>query len=78
VGIATSGTLSPTFRKGIGLGYVKTEEAWEGNEMSIMIRQKKFLAEIVKLPFYHRYLAQGSEIRKDRKDMTVLREGSAL
>jgi aminomethyltransferase len=78
VGIVTSGTMSPTLRKGIGLGYVKTEEAWEGNEISIMIRQKKLLAEIVKLPFYHRYWAQGPEIRKDGKDTTVLREGSAL
>ena len=78
VGIVTSGTMSPTFRKGIGLGYVKTGEAWEGNEVSIMIRQKKFPAEIVKLPFYNRFLAQGSEIRKDEKDTTVLRESGAL
>jgi aminomethyltransferase len=78
VGIVTSGTMSPTFRKGIGLGYVKIGEAWEGNEVSIIIRQKKFPAEIVKLPFYNRFLAQGSEIRKDEKDTTFLREGSAL
>jgi aminomethyltransferase len=78
VGMVTSGTMSPTFRKGIGLGYVKIGEAWEGNEVSIMIRQKKFPAEIVKLPFYNRFLARGSEIRKDEKHMTVLREGGAL
>jgi aminomethyltransferase len=43
VGIVTSGTMSPTLRKGIGLGYVKIEEAWERNEIFIMIRRKKFL-----------------------------------
>jgi aminomethyltransferase len=64
VGIATSGTMSPTFRKGIGLGYVKTEEAWEGNEISIMIRQKKFPARIVKIPFYKRPLIHHFKIGK--------------
>ena len=78
VGIVTSGTMSPTFRKGIGLGYVKIGEAWEGNEISVMIRQKKFSAEIVRTPFYNRFLAKSSEIRKDGKDTTFLREGSAL
>lgn len=78
VGIVSSGTMSPTLRKGIGLGYVKIQEAWEGNEISVMIRQKKFPAEIVRTPFYNRFFAKGSEIRKDGKDTTFLREGSAL
>ncbi len=75
VGIVTSVTMSPTFRKGIGLGYVKTEEAWEGNEISITIRQKKFPAEIVRTPFYHRFLAYNSEIGREECDGTGCREG---
>jgi aminomethyltransferase len=58
VGAVTSGTMSPTLRNGIGMGYVKIEEAWEGNEISIMIRQKKFPAKIVKTPFYKRAFTQ--------------------
>ena len=71
VGIVSSGTMSPTLLKGIGLGYVKIGEAWEGNEISVMIRQKKFPAEIVKLPFYHRYLANTFEVRRGEQSGTV-------
>ena len=55
VGIVTSGTMSPTFQRGVGLGYVRVEEAWEGNEISIMIRQKALPAAIVKIPFINRF-----------------------
>lgn len=77
VGIVTSGTMSPTFRKGIGLGYIKIGEAWEGNEISVMIRQKKFPAEIVRTPFYNRFLANSFEIRRGEWDGTACREGGA-
>ncbi len=66
IGVVTSGNLPATQRKGIGLGYVAAEEAWPGNEISILIRGKAIAARIVKKPFYKR--------EKDRK--TVLeREG---
>ncbi len=61
IGVVTSGTMSPTLRKGIGLAYVRIEEAWEGNQISILIRNKNFLGEIVKTPFYNRFLANISE-----------------
>ncbi len=64
VGFVTSGTISPTLRKGIGMGYVGIEEAWEGNEISIMIRQKKLTAEVVRTPFYNRYATIPSKIGK--------------
>jgi len=56
IGEVTSGTMSPILREGIGLGYVRIEEAWEGNEISIMIRKKMFSAEIVRVPIYKKSL----------------------
>ncbi len=52
IGIVTSGTMAPTVGKGIGMGYVKTEFASEGNEIFIQIRNNKVAAKVVKLPFY--------------------------
>ncbi|MDR2121210.1 MAG: glycine cleavage system aminomethyltransferase GcvT [Tannerella sp.] len=51
IGSVTSGTISPTLRKGIGLGYVETGYAAAGTEIHIMIRNKPVAAKIVKLPF---------------------------
>lgn len=52
IGYVTSGTFSPTFKKGIGLGLVKIEEAFIGNMIGIKIRGKIYKAKIVKRPFY--------------------------
>lgn len=52
IGLVTSGTMSPTFKKGLGMAFVKTEEAFEGNEINIKIREKLYKAKIVKRPFY--------------------------
>lgn len=51
VGVATSGTMSPSLKKGIGLGYVKLEYSNIGEDLDICIRDKNVKAEIVKLPF---------------------------
>ena len=51
IGIVTSGTMSPTMQKGIGMGYVLTSEAFEHNEIYVQIRNKLLKARIVKLPF---------------------------
>ena len=64
IGEVTSGTFSPTLKKGIGLGYVITEEAREGNEITIVIRGKKIPARIVKIPFYKRPLPHRFNIGK--------------
>jgi len=64
IGEVTSGTMSPTLQKGIGLGYVRIEEAWEGNEISIMIRKRIFPAEIVRIPIYKKPLTPVCQIRK--------------
>lgn len=51
IGKVTSGTQSPTLKKSIGMGYVPTEYATEGNEIFIQIRNNQVKAKIVKPPF---------------------------
>jgi aminomethyltransferase len=52
IGKVTSGTQSPSLQKAIGLGYIKTDLAKEGQEIFIKIRENKVKAQIVKFPFY--------------------------
>lgn len=52
IGEVTSGTMSPSLKKAIGMGYIKTEYAKFGNEIFVKVRKKLLKAEIVKLPFY--------------------------
>ena len=52
IGEVTSGTMSPSLNKGIGLGYVPTVFADEGSLINIQIRKNAIPAKIVKLPFY--------------------------
>jgi len=51
IGIVTSGGQSPTLSKGIGMGYVATNFAKQGTEITIQIRKKKVKAVVKKLPF---------------------------
>ncbi|MBA9075488.1 glycine cleavage system aminomethyltransferase GcvT [Rufibacter quisquiliarum] len=52
IGEVTSGTMSPSLGKGVGLGYVKTEFSAPGTELFIKVRNKQLKAQVVKLPFY--------------------------
>lgn len=52
IGIVTSGTMSPSLGKGIGLGYVPTEFSAIGSKIHIQIRKNSVPATVVKLPFY--------------------------
>ncbi|WP_299016457.1 glycine cleavage system aminomethyltransferase GcvT [uncultured Polaribacter sp.] len=52
IGSVTSGTMSPSLQKGIGLGYVPTLFAKSGAKIYIQVRKKAIPATIVKLPFY--------------------------
>ena len=52
IGVVTSGTMSPSLGKGIGLGYVPTQTSKTGNQIQIQIRKNTVPATIVKLPFY--------------------------
>jgi len=51
IGIVTSGTMAPTTKIGIGLGYVKPEYATIGTKIHVKIRNKNTEAEVVKPPF---------------------------
>jgi aminomethyltransferase len=52
IGKVTSGTMSPSMKLGIGLGYVTIENAALESEIFIEIREKGIKAKVVKLPFY--------------------------
>ncbi|AXG74823.1 glycine cleavage system aminomethyltransferase GcvT [Flavobacterium arcticum] len=52
IGIVTSGTMSPSLSKGIGLGYVPVAYTAVDSEIYIRIRKKDIPAKVVKLPFY--------------------------
>ena len=52
IGYVTSGTMSPSLNKGIGLGYVKTMFSDPGSDIYIQIRKNTIMAKVVKLPFY--------------------------
>lgn len=52
IGNVTSGTMSPSLGKGIGLGYVPNIFKDPGTQIHIQIRKNAVPATIVKLPFY--------------------------
>ncbi|MFT5581927.1 MAG: aminomethyltransferase [Psychromonas sp.] len=52
IGRVTSGTMSPSMKKGIGLGYVTKELSVLDTDIFIKVRDKQLKAQIVKLPFY--------------------------
>ncbi len=51
-GEVTSGVLSPTVGKGIGMAYVPAEAAKPGTEIGIVIRGQAVPAEVVRPPFH--------------------------
>ena len=52
IGKVTSGTMGPSVRKAIGMGYVNSNFSNFGNSIFINIRNKSISAKIVKLPFF--------------------------
>ncbi|WP_297795052.1 glycine cleavage system aminomethyltransferase GcvT [uncultured Eudoraea sp.] len=52
IGVVTSGTMSPSLNKGIGMGYVPSVFAEPGSKIHIQIRKNSVRATVVKLPFY--------------------------
>ena len=52
IGIVTSGTMSPSMNKGIGLGYVTVNNSAVDSDIFIRIRKNDVPAKVVKLPFY--------------------------
>ncbi|MEI7980716.1 MAG: glycine cleavage system aminomethyltransferase GcvT [Bacteroidota bacterium] len=52
IGEVTSGTMGPSVKIPIGMGYVPAGLAKEGSEIHIKIREKILRARVVKFPFY--------------------------
>jgi aminomethyltransferase len=52
IGKVTSGTMGPSIKKPIGMGYVNSNFSNVGNSIFINIRNKSIPAKIVKLPFF--------------------------
>ena len=52
IGEVTSGTMSPSMKIPLGMGYVDKEHSAIGSEVFIRIRDKLLRASIVRLPFY--------------------------
>lgn len=52
IGIVTSGTMAPSLKKAIGLGYVKTGFHRKETEIFISIRGKRIKAVVTRPPFY--------------------------
>ncbi len=54
IGHVTSGTMGPTVKKAIGMGYVDVPYNKVGSEIYIEIRGKLLKAVVVKMPFYQK------------------------
>lgn len=52
IGEVTSGTMSPSMKTGVGLGYVQTAYSKPDCEIFVNVRNKPLKARIVKLPIY--------------------------
>ena len=51
IGEVTSGTLSPTLKKGIGIGFIKQEFSSLKSKIQMRVRSKTMKAQIVQKPF---------------------------
>lgn len=51
IGEVTSGTMSPSLDKGIGMGYVRKEYSTPESEILVEVRNKQLKAKVVKPPF---------------------------
>ena len=51
IGMVTSGTMSPTLKKAIAMGYVATEFSEIGTEVFVKVRNKHIKAKVVQMPF---------------------------
>ncbi len=52
VGEVTSGTMGPSIKKAVGIGYVPTSLSAEGSTFNVDIRGRAAAARVVKTPFY--------------------------
>ncbi len=51
IGVVTSGTFSPSLKKGVALGIVEKSARAAGTQLEVLVRGRPQAAEVVKLPF---------------------------
>lgn len=51
VGTVTSGTMSPCLRKNVAMGYINKPHHKQGTELNVVVRDKRYPAEVCKMPF---------------------------
>lgn len=67
VGEVTSGTFSPTLRRGIALALVQTARAALGEQLTVVVRDRPLSAEVVRLPFVpHRLRPRAAQTKPGR------------
>ncbi|EEG76222.1 glycine cleavage system aminomethyltransferase GcvT [Dethiobacter alkaliphilus] len=54
IGWVSSGSLSPTLDKYLGMAFLDVDKAKVGDEVLVAIRKREYRARVVKLPFYRR------------------------
>tara|TARA_Y100001968_G_scaffold333911_1_gene400970 strand:- start:7444 stop:8739 length:1296 start_codon:yes stop_codon:yes gene_type:complete len=54
IGKITSGSWSPTLKKAIAMAYVNKDYSKPGTKLTVSVRGKKILAQVVKKPFYRK------------------------
>ncbi len=54
VGSVTSGTLSPSLQRGLGMAFLPPALSEPGSPIEIIIRKRPFKAKVVKMPFYRK------------------------
>ena len=54
LGYITTGSYAPTLDKYLAMAYVPVDESAVGTKVKVEIRNRKYAAEIVKMPFYKR------------------------
>ena len=60
IGVVTSGNLSPSLNKGIGMGYVQSSYAGIGTEILIEIQTKNVQAKVVEWTLYKKVRVKGN------------------
>ena len=51
IGETTSGCPSPSLKKNVSMGYIKTPFAKNGTKVKIQVRQKMLDSQVTKMPF---------------------------